>query len=844
MLEAARARRADGAAVVVGYADPHRSPDVQSLLHEFEALPSAARALDMDAALARRPGLLLLDNLAHRNPTGARHAERWQDVQELLAEGISIYATLNVYQLESLKDLVAEITGVRIEVTIPDSVFEHADEVELVDALPEAILHHLEVGQAVFPERPPEDREQFFRRGNLIALRELALRRLSDRVDAQLRRYRREHAIPRAWPVTDRLMGCVSASPQSARVVRATKRFADALRAPWVVVSVETPGSARFSDEDRVRLTQTLQLAEQLGAEPVSLSGERVADEILAYARRQNISKIVAGKPLRSIWRRRLSGSIVDALVEGSGDIDVYITTGEEAPHLPFVAAPRPRAQDWPAYIRAGLAVALCTGVSALMLPHFNPANLIMVYLLGVVGVASRYGRGPSILASLLSVAAFDFFFVHPYFSFAVSDTQYLVTFAVMLAVALLISQLTARIRWQAEAARSREVQTSALYAMSRELAGVRGVGDVLRVGARHIGQIFQGRVVVLLPDAAGGLAPQAAATEFEPGQAEMEVGRWASLRQEKAGLGTTSFPEAKSLYLPLQASTATLGVIGFRPANPRALGSTDQLRQLETFVTQVALALERAQLAEEAQQAQVRAEAEQLRNALLSSVSHDLRTPLAAITGAASSLLETEASFDAPTRREMLETIHEESERLNRLVQNLLQMTRVEAGALQLRRDWYPLEEVIGSALGRLARQLDGRPIVTRLPDDLPLVPIDDVLIEQVLINLLDNAARYTPPGTPVEVSASAGDGHVLMEVADRGPGLAAGEAEKIFEKFYRGQSASGRGAGLGLAICRGLVQAHGGRMWVDAREVGGLAFRFTLPLIGTPPRLEDSDA
>jgi two-component system sensor histidine kinase KdpD len=716
-------------------------------------------------------------------------------------------------------------------------VFERADEVELIDLPPDELLERLKEGKVYVPEQAQEAVRNFFRKGNLIALRELALRRTAEQVDAQMRVYMRDHAIEKVWATTEQLLVCIGPSPYSVRLVRAAKRMAEPLGAEWIVAYVETPAQLHLPPEARDRVIQTLRLAEQLGAETVTLSGQRMSEEILAFAHERNVTKILVGKPTRGLWRRIFMGSIVDALVEGSGDIDIYVTSGKpEEVATPTPVRARRLPTDWPGYAQATAVVTLATGVDWLMFPFFELSNLIMVYLLGVIVVATRHGRGASLLASVVSVAAFDFFFVPPYFTFAVADTQYLVTFAVMLLVALVISGLTIRIRTQAEAARQRERRTAALYAMSREFAGAQGMDELLKIAVRHVGEVFHSQVVVLLPDAGGRLAPWSSG-QFEMDANELGVSRWVYEHRQAAGLGTGTLPGASALYLPLVASRGAVGVLGVRPADRHALDAPEQLHQLETFANQTALAVERAQLADEAQQAQVQIETERLRSSLLSSVSHDLRTPLAAITGAVSTILENGSPLDAQTRQELLESVREEAERLNRLVQNLLEMTRLESGALQLQREWHPPEEVIGAALSRLGKRLAGRRVTARVPPDLPLVAIDDVLIEQVLVNLLDNALKYTPPGSPINILATATDRAVTVEVADRGPGLPRGEEDKVFEKFYRGQPAGGRGAGLGLAICEGIVRAHGGRIWAHNLPEGGVAFLFTLPITDAPP-------
>jgi len=851
MLEAAREQRAQGADVVVGWVETHGRAETQALLHGFEVLPRRAveyrgtrlEELDLDAALARRPALILVDELAHSNAPGSRHAKRWQDVLELLDAGIGVYSAMNVQHVESLNDVVAKITGVIVRETVPDSIFDHTDEVELIDLPPDDLLHRLRDGKIYIPEQARAAIDNFFRKGNLIALRELALRVTAQHVDAEMRHYMRDHAIRQTWPVRERLLVCIGPSPSSIRLVRAAKRMAEGLGAEWIVAYVETPAHAHLAQDGRDRVAQTMRVAEQLGAEVHTLTGTRMSDELLAVARARNVSKIVVGKPRRSLWTRIAIGSIVDALVQGSGEIDVYVISGDPDDSRPASPPPWRGPTEWAPYGYAVGAVGLSTLVAWAMFGRFGLSNLIMVYLLGVIVVATRTGRGPSLLASVLSVAAFDFFFVPPYLTFAVSDTQYAVTFAVMLVVALVISSLAVRIRAQAESAREREQRIAALYAMSRELARTRGVRDLLQVAVRHITAVFRVEAVVLLPGADGRLEPgDPSASALD--SSETAVAQWVFEHAQVAGQGTDTLPGAAAIYVPLLGSRGPVGVLGVRADDLRPLYAPERLHQLETFAGQTALAIERARLAEDAERARVRAETERLRNSLLSSVSHDLRTPLASITGAASTLLDNGERLDAATRRDLLEALHEESDRLNRLVQNLLEMTRLEAGALVPRTAWHSVEEVVGAALGRFGKTLAERPVTTRIPADLPLVPMDDVLIEQVLVNVIDNAIKYTPPGTPVEVGAEDAGGEVIVAVADRGPGLPPGEERRIFEKFHRSdRPPSERGAGLGLAICEGIVRAHGGRIWAENRPGGGVAIRFSLPAKDAPPIPSERD-
>lgn len=849
MLEAAREQRAADLDVVAGIVETHGRAETEALLQGLEILPprtveyrgTTLRELDLDAALARRPAIILVDELAHTNAPGGRHAKRWQDVQELLDAGIEVYTTVNVQHLESLNDVVAQVTGVIVRETVPDSVLEMADEVEVIDLPVEALRQRLREGKVYVPEQAAEAGRNFFREGNLIALRELALRHTAERVDAQMRRYRREHAIEATWPVAERIMVCVSPSPFANDLVRAARRLATRLGAPWVAAYVETPASTRLSDEARARVVDALRLAESLGAETVTLSGPKMSDEILAHARERNVSQIVIGKPARPLWKRLLLGSIVDALVRGSGDIDIHVISGEPGARAPRPSRFRPRATDVTAYGFAVAVVAVATGLAWVMLPHFELANIVMVYLLSVVAVSTRTGRGPAALASILSVAAFDFFFVPPRFTFAVSDSQYLVTFAVMLIVALVVSGLTVSIRAQAESARQRERRTSALYEMSRELASTRGLAALLDVALRHVVDVFGGRMVILLPDATGRLEPRASLlAPFHLDPNDVAVSQWAYEHEKPAGMGTDNLPGAQMLFVPLLASRGIVGVLGMRLGDPHLFDAPDQWHLLETFANQIALAAERGLLAEEAQAAQVSVESERLRNTLLSSVSHDLRTPLAAITGGTSTLLDPPARLDESGRRELLQTMHEEADRLDRLVQNLLEMTRLESGSVHVRKEWHAVEEPVGAALHRLAARLRGRPVTTLVPPDLPLVAMDPVLIEQVLINLLDNALKYTPEGSPIEVSAFQEDDGVVVEVADRGPGLAPGDERRVFEKFYRSPTVPARGSGLGLSICRGIMEAHGGRVEAANRTGGGAVFRLTLPAKETAPELD----
>jgi two-component system sensor histidine kinase KdpD len=846
MLETARAKRTEGLDVAVGVVETHGRAETGRLLEGLEIIPRRAveyrgvrlEELDLDAALARRPALLLVDELAHTNAPGSRHTKRWQDVEELLAAGINVYTTVNIQHFESLNDVVAQITGVTVRETVPDSVLERADEIELVDVTPDVLQQRLREGKVYVPEQAGRAIERFFRKGNLIALRELALRRTAERVDAQMRGYMAEQGIRETWATGERLLVCIGPSPSAARLVRATRRMAARVHAEWFAVHVETPRDLRLSAAEREDILRAMELTEQLGGRPVTLSAQSAAEEILAYARAHNVSRIIMGKTRRPRWRELVQGSLLDALVRGSGGIGVLAITGAEDEDGPRPApAPLLRGSA-PRDYAAAAAIAVVPTLLGLLVRRAGvpvlPIDAAMLYLLAVVVASARFRRGPAVVASLVGIASFDFFFVHPFYTFSVADVRYVLTFGVMLVVALVLGNLTGRIRSQAEAAREREQRTSALYGLSRDLAAARDRDAVLAAALRSLRDTFAIDAVALLPDDAGGVAV-VGSSPYPLDDRERAVAQWSFDHGQAAGRGTTTLPGAGALYLPLESSGHAVGVIGLPLANPAEFRDPARRRLLEALAGQTAAALERLVLAARSRESEVEVEAERLRTALLSSLSHDMRTPLASIEGAASTLLQ-ESEPARAARRDLAATIVQESHRMGRLVANLLDMIRVEAGALQVQKEWQLLSDVVGVALLRTEEQLRGHPVATTFPPDVPLVPMDEILLEQVFVNLLENAAKHTPAGTPIEVGATARPGEVVAYVADRGPGLPPGEEEMIFGKFHRGGGAAG-GIGLGLTISRGIVTAHGGRIWAENRPGGGATFRIALPITGPPP-------
>jgi two-component system sensor histidine kinase KdpD len=846
MLEATRQKRNEGMDIVVGLVETHGRRETEALLDGLEVLPRrnveyrgrALREFDLDAALHRKPSIILVDELAHTNAPGSRHKKRWQDIYELLGEGVSVYTTVNVQHLESLNDVVSQITGINVRETVPDFLLDRADEIELIDLPSDDLLQRLREGKVYMPDQAAAAIENFFRKGNLIALRELALRRTADRVDEQMQVYRQDKGIKDIWPAGERILVCIGANPRSIRLIHAARRLAAGLRAEWIAVHVEAPTQVRPSESDLKQLADHMRLAESLGAESATLSGQRMSEEILNYARNRNVTRIIIGKPTHARWKDKVFGSPLDEIVRGSGDIDVYVISGDiNAPHvhLPSKGASRKgRKREW---LWSLSTVSLCTGIATLMFSYFERLDLVMVYLLGVVFTASRTSTWPSLFAVILSIAAFDFFFIPPYYSFAVSDIRYFFTFIVMFIVSFVISRLTLRVRQQAEAARLREGRTAALYNLSRDLVRERGVKRLSEIAMKHMSEMFDSKVVILIADDQNRLMPATnGAFTFTPDQQELSVAQWVYEHRQAAGLGSDTLPGAKALYLPLVASEGAVGVVGILPKTGTDGFEPEQFHYLEAFANQTAIAIERSFLGEAAQRALLKAETESLRNTLLSSISHDLRTPLSAITGAATTLLQGDVMIDTESRLDLVKTIQEEAERLNLIIKNVLDMTKLESGAIKLNKEWQSLEEIVGVVLNRLGDRLKDHPVTVKLPGNLPLIPFDGLLIEQVMVNLFDNAIKYTPKGTPLELSASESFYTVTVSLADHGPGILPGDEERIFEKFVSGR-ATGGGVGLGLAICRTIINAHGGKIWAENRSDGGAMFHFTLSSAGLPP-------
>ncbi|NHZ61273.1 DUF4118 domain-containing protein [Massilia genomosp. 1] len=842
MLAAARKLHADGLAVLVGVLETHGRADTAALLDGLDRLEPGTLShrgktlheFDLDRALAAAPSLILVDELAHSNAPGSRHPKRWQDVEELLAAGIDVFTTVNVQHLDSLNDVVGGITGVRVAETVPDTVFDRADEVVLVDLPADELLARLRSGKVYQPEQAERASKNFFRKGNLIALRELALRRTADRVEDDVRAYRIEKSIDTVWKTGGALLACVGPRADAEHVVRSTARLAGQLGADWHAVYVETPALQRKPAAQRELTLKTLRLAQELGATTAVLAGRDIAAAIVDYAREHNMSKLVLARahtawPWRQPHHARIASLApdIDQVEVGAGKPREAAPAAETNTVTLAIDSGKRRAEAYAWSGAASLAAALLLSP---LVGYVDLANIAMLFLLVVLLVAVRFGRGPSVLSTCLCIACFDFFFVPPRFDFAVSDLEYLITFGVMLAVGLITGHLTAGLRFQARVAAHRERRSRALYEFARELSGALQTGQIVDTTRDAIARTFRASATLLVPDADGRL-------QAVPGaSADLGVAQWAFDHAQSAGLGTGTLPASPLFYLPLVAPMRTRGVLAIAPEQQRWMLIPEQRQQLDTFAALAAIALERVHYIEVAQDALVNMESERLRNSLLAALSHDLRTPLTLLVGLSESLAASTPALTAP-QREMAGILHEEALRMSALVSNLLEMARIQSGQVTFNMQWQPLEEVVGSALRACAAPLRAHIVRTELAPDLPLVRFDAVLIERVLYNLLENAAKYTPPGSTIVVAGARLGASLQMTVRDNGPGFPAGRAETLFDKFARGERESAKpGVGLGLAICRAIIEAHGGKIEAGASPTGGASLVFTLPL-GTPP-------
>ncbi|KQP89649.1 histidine kinase [Methylobacterium sp. Leaf113] len=869
MLTIGRARLKAGADVVIGLVETHGRSETEALVEGFEVVPrrqvghsgGTLADMDLDALLARRPALALVDELAHTNAPGSRHPKRYQDVEELLDAGIDVHTTLNIQHVESLNDVVAQITRIRVRETVPDVILDRADDIEVVDLNPADLIERLKAGKVYEPAHAERALRHYFVRENLTALRELALRRTADRVDDELLSHMQANAIAGPWSAGERVMVCVSEDPRSAGLVRYAKRLADRLHASWTAVTVEGTRSLGSSEADRDRVAEALRLADRLGGDAVTLPGSwRVADDLLAYARTANVNHIVVGKATRSWWFELVHGSVVHDLVRRSGVISIHVVAGEMAA-APASARPVATAPartgfngagfngagfdrtgfDRTGYGFAALATLAGLGLALALKPYLGVENADLFLLTAVVAVAARFGLWPSLAAVVAASLAYNFFFLPPVYTFTIADPTNVAAFLLFTLVAVLVSNLAARARTVAVISQRRARATERLYGFSRKLSGCGTLDDVLWATSAQIATMLRVRVVLLLPEGDSIAVRAGYPPEDRLEAADLAAARWAFANDRPAGRGADTLPGARRLFLPARTGRGPIGVIGLDADGTGPILTPEDRRLFDALADMGALAIERVRLVEDLARAARDAETDRLRQALLTSISHDLRTPLAAVLGAATTLRDLDTVLDPEAKGDLLATVIAESERLNRFIVNLLDMTRLEAGAVAANLTPQDVAEIVDTALRRLGAILGGHRVVLDLPDALPALRLDPVLFEQVLVNLLDNAAKYAPAGSTVTVAAgvtserAGGPMRVRLQVLDEGEGLPEGEEERVFDKFYRVRKADSvrAGTGLGLAIARGFVEAMGGTLSAANRpDRAGAVFTLVLPV------------
>ena len=857
MLDSARAMLASGTDTVIGLVETHGRAETAAMARGLELIPrrqipwrgQMLEEMDLDAIIARAPGLVLVDELAHSNAPGSRHPKRYLDVLELLDRGIDVYTTLNIQHVESLNDVVAQITRIRVRETVPDSVIDRADDIEIIDLTPEDLLRRLQEGKVYLPKTAERAIRNYFSPGNLTALRELALRRTAQRVDAQLLSHMQANAIRGPWPSGDRVLVCIDDSSRGPALVRHARRQADRMRASWTALHIELAQTSQASETGKDQIAATLRLAEQLGGEAVTLPGQTVVREVLRYAGANNVSHIIIGRSASPAWRQWLSGSLAQELIQKAGDLSIHVIAGTgSSPQSPkpAPAAPAAERRPWPYLLALGYnALAVVTGLALFHI--FDVQNIALVFLMAVLVTAATSGLMPALFASLAGALAYNYFFLHPYQSLAISDPESVVALVFFLSAASITSNLTARVHRQARVARSRARTTESLYLFSRRLSVAATLDDVLWVTVNQMATMLRLNTVLLLPEGerAGeervtvraGFPPDDTLADFD-----IAAAQWAYAHNRPAGRGADTLPGARRLYLPLRTGGRTIGVMGLDSERPGPLMTPDQSRLFDALADQAALAIERILLVDDLDRARLSAEADRLRAALLNSISHDLRTPLAAVMGAAGTLRDYFPALAEEDRRELLSGLVDEAERLNRFIANLLDMTRIEAGAMAPKLAPVWLDEAIGSALGRAAKILAAHRTEVHLAANLPPALLDPVLFEQVLFNLLDNARKYAPAGSEISLSARVEAGHLQLRISDQGPGIPEADLARIFDSFYRVQKGDSvtAGTGLGLAICRGFITAMGGAIRAENQAGGGARFILQLPLAPAPHSAE----
>ena len=845
MLLSGKKRRQEGVDVVIGIVETHGRAETEALLEGLELIPRKMVAyrgrelpeMDIDAILARRPQLVLVDELAHTNAEGSRHTKRYQDVEELLSRGIDVYSTLNIQHLESLNDVVAQITHIRVRETLPDRIVDRADEVELIDLTPKDLIQRLKEGKVYMRDAADRALQHYFAEGNLTALRELALRRTAQRVDDQMLNYMQAHAIAGPWAAGERMLVCVNEHPASFGLVRYAKRAADRMQARWSAIHVETTRYHHLSEKERDRIDEALRLAERLGGDAVTLPGNSIAADLIDYARANNITQIIIGKSDRSRWFELLHGSVVRDLVRASGNIGVHVVAGayvkEDAAdgHV----ADATQAISLAPFVGSAVTVGLALLASLVIDRFIDLPNISMMFLAAVLFSAVQYGLWPSLFASILSTLAYNYFFLEPIHTFTVADPSNVIALFFFLMVAILTSNLTAKVRAEAQASRQRAASTTALYNFSRKVAAIGEMDDLLWAVAHQIALMLRVHVILLLPEENGDITVRIGyPPDDELNAADLAAARWAWDHGKPAGRGADTLPGARRLFLPLATERGKIGVMGLDREDSGPMFTPDQKRLLDALCDQAAVAIERISLMQDIDKARVVSETEQLRTALLTSISHDFRTPLSSIIGSISSLRSLWRKFPDETREDLLRTAQEEAERLNRFIGNILDMTRLEAGALAANAQPTDIGEVAAEALMRSKTLLQQHHVRADIPPALPLLAIDPTLTSQILLNLLDNAAKYAAPGSEIKLTIEQGAEAIMLSVKDEGPGIPPAELDKVFDRFFRvgGGDRRRAGTGLGLAICRGFAEAMGaGIRAANRTDRQGAVFTVSFP-------------
>ncbi len=837
MLSEARESVGKGVDVVIGYVETHNRMETAELVLGLEVVPrkkfeyrgTMLEEMDIDAVLARKPKVVLVDELAHTNAPGSRHARRYQDVLEILDNGIDVYTTLNVQHLESRADTVAQITGSVVRETVPDSIFEAADDIKVIDIPPDELLKRLKEGKVYTAERSRQAVANFFKEGNLSALREMSLRMTAERVDRQIREYRRGQRISSTWKSGQRLIAAISPSPHSVSVIRWARRVSYTMDASWVVVYVDQ--SDKLTDEQRDQLAKNIKLARELGGEVVTTSGIDIAESLIRVAREQNASQILVGKPDRFLFSR--AARLIDDLMQKSRDLDIYIVAQEQASRRRLSSLlPRPQSSLFQ-YAGAAAAVLVTALICFPLQDYVGYRPVSFILLLVVTLLPLKFGPGPTVLAAATGALSWDFLFIPPRYTLSINNLEDTFLATMFFIVAAVTGVLSARVRKRERIIRQREQRTSALFALTKELSSAHSQDEVVLAAVENIKKYFDAEVVVILADTEGEMNSSAhRASSFLPDSKEFSVAAWVYWNEKKAGKNTDTLPFASATYFPMSGPRYTLGVIGVKLISDSEL-SFDQETLLENFVSQITSAIERELLNDVNRKSIVVAESERLYKTLFNSISHEFRTPIATIMGLSENLHSSQS--DVGNQKSEIDEIHLAAERLNRLVANLLDMTRLESGMIKPRLDWCDVRDIVNRALKNLERELDRHEVSVDIADSVPLMRLDFGLVEQALSNLIHNAALHTPPGTDIMVRGYLeGDDTCVISVADNGPGLQKEDINKIFEKFYRAQNGKSGGTGLGLTIARGFVEAHHGTIIARNRTEGGAEFVVKLPVSG----------